>query len=92
MIYVEEYCPVCGTGSVGFMLCGDSAALVIMCDECDALWATPDNWTKTPAVYAQPPDFLVPGVDQSIAPPARWATAQEVEARGWSEYVAGESG
>ncbi len=91
MVYLEEYCPVCGTGTVGFRLCSDGVALVLMCDECDALWATPDRWSTTPALYSQPPDFTVPGMRCSIAPPSRWATSSEVERREWTKYVAGES-
>ena len=91
MFYAKIGCPICGTGVVGFYLCSDQITIVLMCDECDAVWLDPTTTDGAHALYLGGPPFMVPGTDCSLQhPPARWANASEIARRGWSRFVAGE--
>jgi Zn-finger nucleic acid-binding protein len=91
MLYLEERCPICTTGNIGFWLCSDQSTLVVLCDECDSVWLDPELVLESNALFPQPPDFLVPNHAFSIsAPKSRWATLREVEVRGWGGRVAGQ--
>lgn len=41
MRYVDESCPVCETGAVGFWRCGDAPVVTLMCGECHSVWQDP---------------------------------------------------
>jgi hypothetical protein len=91
MLYIAKRCSVCETGNIGFRRCSDEKALVLMCDECDALWLSPTTVGPEHALYARPPDFKVPGMGCAIAGgQAGWASRDEVSRQGWIESVAGE--
>ena len=89
MLFLETTCPICGTGARGFRLCDDQSTVVVMCDECDSLWLDAGRLDQLDVVYAEPPEFRVPGLSCSIAK-SRWATRAEVESAGWGDLVAGE--
>ena len=91
MFYVRT-CRVCGAGGVGFLRCDDGATIVVMCDECDAVWLHPDRTgSRDDALYTSPPAFQVPGLACSLTGGSSgWATRAEVEAAGWQAYIAGE--
>jgi len=91
MFYIEGACPICGTGTRGFRLCSDNASVVVMCDECEAIWLDAQRVDASDVVYADPPDYVLPGRKCSIAASSsRWATRAEIEATGWGNLVAGE--
>ncbi len=91
MFRVKGECPICGTGSIGFRVCSGESTLVLMCDECDSLWTDPRSTHASKALYAEAPDFLVPGLSCSIgAPASRWASREEVEGVGWGALIQGE--
>jgi hypothetical protein len=91
MHYIQKICPICNTGSIGFRRCSDGATIVLMCDECDSLWIIPNDILPGTVLYAQPPDYVVPGLACSISGgKAGWATIDEITDAGWSEAVVGE--
>jgi hypothetical protein len=91
MICVASVCPLCGEGSRGFRLCSDQRTLVVMCDECDAIWLDIRRLEAEQAVYPSAPTFKLPNRDCSVmAPQSRWATRAEVTAHGWQDHIAKE--
>lgn len=84
-------CGGCGNGLVAFVLAADGRSVVQFCLNCG-------NWYATTACDAdgellegtgpQGPDLALPEIGCSVRfPPARWATADEVRAFGWGEYL-----
>jgi len=93
MFYVDTPCPICRAGAVGFRKCADGTTIVLMCNECDAVWKTPDGIAVDSALFPAAPNFVVQELDCSVAAPrATWAERQQIEASGWGEFVAGEGG
>ncbi len=92
MVIGQDFCPFEGSyGQIGFLLCSDQQTIVLMCDECNQIWLSPDAVDVEHALFVEPPAFLVPGFDYSIQSPlARWATRSEVISYGWSAYIRGE--
>jgi hypothetical protein len=91
MLYVEDNCASCNAGLLGFRRCGDGKTLVVMCDECDAVWLDPTDLTIEAARF--------PGIDSGEIPDlpfnigggaAGWVTRAEVERAGWQGYIKGE--
>lgn len=91
MLFLASVCPICETGARGFRLCSDQQTVVVMCDECEALWLNARRIQASDAVYAKAPDFRPPSLACSIAAPmSRWATLSEVQAVGWDDLILGE--
>ena len=85
---MQSPCPICSAGLRGFRLCSDGVSVVLMCDECDAVWLDPARVDASEVVYPEPPEFLVEGRECSIAaPPGQWATRTQIDAAGWAEFV-----
>jgi hypothetical protein len=62
-----------------------------MCDECDATWIDPRRIDPSEVLYAEAPDFQLPGLSCSIAAPkSRWATRAEIERSGLGDLLVGE--
>ncbi|MBL8870247.1 MAG: hypothetical protein JNK90_10670 [Planctomycetaceae bacterium] len=77
-------CPVCEGGQCRVRWCGGCTPElpIVLCDECDAYWATPDT--------TQPPGFLNSETGRvgesnwsAWDDSARWATKDEVTLLGW---------
>lgn len=83
-------CRVCETGPLGVRRCGCDA-MVLLCDECDAVWAD--------AELDKPPQPVVDGalpcpacgVDL-MARPSRWATREEIDRCDWLAAAIEEQG
>ncbi len=92
MFFIEdEDCPICLTGGRGFLLGSDHKTIVIMCDECEAMWLDPRNLDVAEIVDVEPPEFLLPDGSCSVAmPKARWATREEIDAIGWGHLIGSE--
>ncbi|MCA9149877.1 MAG: hypothetical protein KDA92_11280 [Planctomycetales bacterium] len=85
-LYVVGYCPSCGTGPLGVRICGGCGRPNVLCEECDALWLTPDV-TGRP-VFPRQPDLPCPACETSLlAPGAHWASFFELEALGWEQRI-----
>ncbi len=90
MLYVQIGCPVCRTGVIGVRRCADGKNLVLMCEECETVWASPDRINSTNALDAEPPGFEVKQLGVAIAGgSAGWATEAETASKGWSKAVKG---
>lgn len=91
MFYVATQCPICCAGAIGFRKCSDGTTMVLMCNECDAVWKSPDRISADSAVFPAAPEFVVEETGCSVAAPgATWAEQQEIEAREWGAFIAGE--
>ncbi len=93
MLVAQYYCPFDGPyGQIGFRLCSDGKTIVLMCDECDAIWEHPDHLKAENYISAEPPDFYLPDIKCSVkAPLSRWATREEVIKSGWQNFIIGEN-
>jgi hypothetical protein len=77
-------------GWLGFYLCGDNETIVLLCDECDTVYASPTDKNRgVPTRLGEPPEYLVEALDTSIAG-GRDATRDEIIARGWGAFIEGE--
>jgi len=80
------FCPVCGGGLLGVRACAGPAHLVILCDECDALWQTPEI-SDLPQ-FPEQPDLPCPECGAQLrAGRSRWATRGEIESAGWAGFL-----
>lgn len=76
---------------LGVRRCADGQNLAVMCDECETVWASPELISTSNALDAAPPRFEVAELGVAIAGgSAGWANREEIEAKGWGEYLAGE--
>lgn len=79
-------CPICGNGLRGVRVC--CGRPVVICDECDAVWATPDVADRISA-SSDPPCGQC---SESLwGKQAHWAGQEEVTAAGWWTQVQGET-
>jgi hypothetical protein len=88
MLFVRDICSFCEQGQVGFTMCADHETLVLVCDECYAVWIDPRETSVECALFPNVHDFTVPELNCSLAG-ARWATKEEIEEKGWGDYVVG---
>ena len=63
-------------------------APLVMCDECDAVWLTPEPGAEP--LYLEQPQLPCPHCDQSLRDGSHWGTRQELTELGWAEYLRGE--
>lgn len=81
MLYVG-FCRVCKTGPLGLRVCGSCDELVILCDECDAVWTVADV-TEAPS-FTDDPALPCPHCGGSLVePPSHWADPAEVDKTAW---------
>lgn len=89
MLFARDTCSCCEQGQVGFALCADHEILVLVCDECYAVWIDPKERSVASALFPDMHDFTIPGLNCSLAG-ARWSTREEIQQKGWEIYIAGE--
>lgn len=76
------HCRICGTGPLGLRECGGCGEIVVMCEECDAVW-TDANFAAKPR-YASEGDLGCPYCETSLlAKPSRWAPQAHIEKLAW---------
>jgi hypothetical protein len=93
MYRVQELCPVCRNGAIGFRRCSDGTTIVLMCEECEALWLDPARRGRNEVMFPESPGFEVPGMTCSIGDDdgvAGWATREQIARLGWEGYIASE--
>lgn len=77
-------------GWLGFYLCGDQETIVLLCEECDTVYVSPnDKNNGVPSRLGDAPHFLI----EAIGIPAaggRDATRAEILAKGWGSHIEGE--
>jgi hypothetical protein len=92
MLYLEGLCACCEAGVLGIRRCDDGATLVLMCEECDAVWLDPADRSIEVARYADIGTFELPGLPLKLGGGAAgWATRADVARAGWSRHVRGET-
>jgi hypothetical protein len=80
MFYMKGRCAFCGEGVVSFYR-GADGALMLLCDECELAWHSPEDVSEAAAIRGPEHTF----------PDGRWASFVEIEERGWAPYVEGEA-
>ena len=85
-MYYVGFCRICGTGPLGLRQCGGCKEVVVLCDECDAVWT--DCGTK--GDFAAKPQFAKEGVlpcphceASLIEKPSRWAYKKTIDVTPW---------
>ena len=92
MFHIEELCPICHVGPIGFLMCSDGKTLVLVCDECNAVWLDAHAVLAESAVFPSSPEYSVEQLHCSVASSAgaRWATMEVIESANLSILVSGE--
>lgn len=85
MYYVGQ-CSVCGNGVRGVRICCGTP--IVVCDECDAVWTSPDTGDRRSA--AADPECAKCG-NTLWGSQAHWASQAEVQDAGWWANVQGEA-
>ena len=81
MTYVG-FCRICGTGPLGLRSCGNCGTVVVLCDECDAVWADAEL-EKAPR-YAKEGELNCAGCEASLVePPSHWAREEDLRGVEW---------
>ncbi|MEM8864224.1 MAG: hypothetical protein AAGF31_01605 [Planctomycetota bacterium] len=81
MLYIG-LCRLCETGPLGLRYCGGCGNVVIMCDECDALWTSADVESKP--VLSDEADLPCPTCENSLVGDySSWATREQCLATPW---------
>lgn len=88
MYYLENNCVVCGDGILGFLRCSDGKTIVIMCEECNSVWLSPNEVARESPIYPEAPDFILPESCVSIiGGDSGWASHDEIKSAGFEAYV-----
>jgi len=88
LMHYVGFCRICGTGPLGLRRCGGCKSVVILCDECDAVWTTAD--LASSPVLTDDPHLPCPVChDSLVGKSSSWATREEIDASPWlAEAVA----
>jgi hypothetical protein len=91
MFYVDALCTICrGYSQVGFWKCSDGS-LVLLCDECSAVWPSPTEVTPDAVLYPNNPPFKIDDTRSLWGTNTGWANRDDVEAADWASLIAGEA-
>ena len=78
-------------GHVGFRRCSDKKTVILVCDECEAVWLTPAEVEKPNPWLVKPPLYLLPGTEIRVfGEDTAWATMGEIRGSGWEDFITGE--
>ena len=81
-MYYVGFCRICGTGPLGLRECGECGRVVVLCDECDAVWTDAD-FSAAP-IFASEDGLPCPNCEASLYDtPSRWATKKKINATDW---------
>lgn len=85
---VPQPCSICGVGSCAFFGCGPDFEIVLLCDECHAVWPPPYTQEGSGAIFPTAPGFEVGAGKNSLShKDSRWLTAAEVADAGLGELI-----
>ncbi|MGI9429319.1 MAG: hypothetical protein ACR2NM_11720 [Bythopirellula sp.] len=77
------FCRICGTGPLGLRECGGCGEIVVMCDECDAVWTDGDFQAK-PMLADAAGGLPCPYCDSALLDePSRWAPQTKIDKVAW---------
>ncbi len=85
-MYYVGFCRICGTGPLGLRACGGCGEVVVLCDECDAVWPKCDSTGSFSAKpqLADEGELPCPHCEGSlIEKPSRWATKTMINKADW---------
>ena len=87
MYLLGSQCPVCGVVALGIRVCvGTDESLIVLCDECDAVWIHPE--LNDEPYFPESHDYLCLNSDRTLkSPKSYWATEEQIKAIGWWEYI-----
>ena len=81
-MYYVGFCRICGSGPLGLRECGGCSAVVVLCDECDAVWSDAD-FTAKPK-FADEGELPCPHCQTSLVEsPSRWAQKTTLDDTAW---------
>ena len=89
LMHYVGFCRICGTGPLGLRRCGGCDSVVILCDECDAVWTSAE--LKASPTLTDDPQLPCPRCEASlVGEGSAWATRAEIDATPWlAEAIAG---
>lgn len=92
MFYHPTPCPSCGAGSLGFYRCRYGFAIVLVCDECDAVSTSAEAVASRPMLHPNGATGVFDDVGRLAlgGEGSGWATREEIADVGWSKFIAGE--
>jgi len=83
-MYYVGFCRICGTGPLGLRACGSCDSVVVLCDECDAVWTDAEFSAKP--IYAKEGELPCPHCQASLLDaPSRWATKTMINDADWMQ-------
>lgn len=81
-MYYVGFCRICGTGPLGLRECGGCGEVVVLCDECDAVWT--DGGFAAKPQFADEGELPCPHCGTSlIEKPSRWAHKKTIDVTPW---------
>ena len=89
--FVESVCTSCERGRVSFAVAQNGETIVLMCDECDAVWLHPNRVRSEAPTFVEGSEHLLPGTSIKLGSNTRWARQEEVLTAGWASFIAGEA-
>lgn len=86
---LHSWCITCDQGFIAFWRCGDDGTVVLLCQACGLLWLAPSLVETSDRVRSdRRPSYPIPGRAVCLGDaPARWATRDEIRAKGWDWYI-----
>lgn len=76
-------CRICQAGPLGLRTCGGCESVVLLCDECDSVWAGADTTGVPDAVGSE--QLLCPRCGESLYEgQSHWSTLAEISACEWT--------
>jgi hypothetical protein len=73
VLITDMPCPFCQT-EVGFFACRGGNIVVLMYDECEAIWLDPIEVDRQHALWPEQAEFSIPGMKQLLSlDDAQWA-------------------
>ena len=79
-------CTLCGGGSIEFVTSEPSGIIVLLCDECFSMWLDPADLGTDNVFSAKDAATVIPGTSSTLQR-SHDSTEDELEARGWGDYV-----
>ena len=89
-MYYVGTCPFCEQGNLGIRICSKESDVVILCDECDAVWLSTNLESKP--LFPEQPLLPCPFCQGNLSEhPAHWANFEEIYMNDWIHSIKGET-
>lgn len=92
--HLETTCPICLNGWIGFWRCSDGETIILICDECDSIWADPNDASDAhKMLHSTARDNYIAEIDCYLTGQASGpATLPDIERKGWLSFIDHEVG